>query len=72
MNILSEEYKAGFNAGHIHGYVAGYDAARKEIDAALMQMEHPKSCWNCPYRDRCLNAMTDKAELCGLQQEAAE
>lgn len=41
---LSKDYMYGFRDGHEHGYVAGYEAARKEIagDACVR-------CWECVY-----------------------
>lgn len=37
MNIFSEEFIAGFRAGHDQGYAAGYEDARREIEDAAPQ-----------------------------------
>ncbi len=65
---ISREYLEGFKDGHDHGYAAGYEAARKEIEE--LHTEHVESCLNCPYINVCADANTVKSELCGLLQEA--
>ena len=49
MNIFSDEYIAGFNAGHISGFEAGYDAAHEEIKNASYVR-----CGDCRYFDRIM------------------